>query len=341
MSDKARYLKRKEDANKGARKVDRPRDAGERLDQEQKQAQDDVRRIFDMAREINFNVTAETDRLKKFILTEADHLGDKGKRVLVELVSYQNFREQKPFWSEECAGELLVWMLRERGISQYFSKRPEGARDEISHRLPLHLAIDKEYYRFLACFLRICKDPRIRAGNVMDEVEDQNKLENAIHFAMKKLHPFAAYMTTVCSKKALLDTDSEGNTPLLLAMESEVRLTKNVPPEATPYTGASFSPHGVWQAIKSRKDAKDLLPDLLKVTNHAGFSPYSLRRKVFDAAKRGFEEENLQTDLKKHIFENVKGISNVSKALYGTKGQLGHPVWETPGTDDFPIPRRR
>ncbi|KUI59785.1 Major intracellular serine protease [Cytospora mali] len=320
MSDNSKFQKRKKEVLEGR--------GGERADQSNDSKdswQQQIERLLEIAKNIDFHDLSEDDKksLRNNILnTSLDDQGRTVNRVFLELVRYPDRRSsgQGSIWLEKHTIDLLTWMLKDVQIQRFFNKHIEGPRDEISERLRLHLAIDKNHTGFLACFLGISEDhslKRLKTGKIMESVEKMNNnKDNSLHLAIKTLHPYASYLARLCSKEALMAKDCNENTPLLLAMDTRHGEKKSVFPDKR-YDRDRFTPIDVWNEVKAREDSTDILPELLRTTNADGYSHYSKRCKGFPDPDD--DEKKLQQDLKDQIFRHVKCIPNVSMALYGTK----------------------
>ncbi|KAI1086805.1 hypothetical protein F5B19DRAFT_498003 [Rostrohypoxylon terebratum] len=227
---------------------------------------------------------------------------------------------------------LLCWMLRDRLFYTYFIAEPSksGGKVRLEQKKPIHLAIEEKNLSFLACFLGICYDPglmdlRPQVHRILEETET-TQTRNCIHHAIEYEIPFASFLTAVCSAKALKAKDSMNYTPLHIALEKK-KAPKSAIPEPpflipnnskAPTWDDCFDPPRILQAILNREnDPQDLIATILTTTNKEGNSPFQENLERYDTQDRIFRNE-----FKQLIFSKVEKISDISKALYGAKGDV-------------------
>jgi hypothetical protein len=283
-----------------------------------------------------------TEKTKRFIMSR-ERFGARGERVLLELARYPS--PDRRLWSDSNSPgyKLLTIMLKNQELSCFFTRLPSKRQgwDEMSDKLPIQLAIDKQNAVFLKCFLDICDEAAKSANSgpsnfmpakVLGASQDDRK-QNCVHYAILAKHSCATRMVQVCSTEVLLQQDSQGDTPLHLAMgmkrdveaealvrPGEAGVGPNIRRPITPApTDRRFLPDALIEKIEERTDADEVLPKLLTTVNKLGESPYLQRRKI---ASINDDEKILRKKLKDLIFQRVKGIREVSRALYGTQGWL-------------------
>lgn len=271
-------------------------------------------------------------------ITKAAAFGKGGDKTLLQLIHHTKLESgnwDESFWTKPTGRSLLCWTLSDAELKRLFIEKPrEGpneGEDEFSGRLPIHYAIENQNLGFLATFLGICYDFKFgqeRAGLnflqqpdlVLARPENSSSKENCVHLAVKRFLPFTSFMVAVCPPKALTDKDRDEYTPLHRAMTKTVGAAISTP--SAPSTGTKalfwddyFNPPHILEMVKQRKDADKVLQEILTATNKAGRSPYQAGLHRYDSdqeGKLGFKES-----FKPLIFQKVKGIQNVSTALYG------------------------
>ena len=246
--------------------------------------------------------------------------------------------------------QLLCWMIRDRDFYKLFTGTPSRAGGTQAKFLkkPIHLAIHLNNLSFLACFFGICYDPtlkqlRPKLDPILEAKEENLQDMNCIHYAIDQEIPFAPFLVAVCSAKALMDQDSKGYTPLNLALGRErIKKKKDIPDRpmsvsrdesaddgGVPGWDQTFDPTRILQEILRRKDVKGnqddkLIETLLKTTNKEGNSPFQEGRAPIRGGNLSPQEipnnRKYEAWFKSIIFDKVKDISDVSRALYGTKG---------------------
>ncbi|KAI1658873.1 hypothetical protein F4813DRAFT_388133 [Daldinia decipiens] len=291
--------------------------------------------------------STSTDPIKGYITSKAS-FGTEGDKSLLRLIKHTNKNSDSPesIWADDTGRLLLIWMLKDPQLAQLFVKQPEessSGEDELSGRLPIHFAIENKAYYFLACLFKICYDFKLGQGllnqnfdqepdRIFEYAEGPSKM-NCIHFAMKSCLPFAPFMVAVCSAKALTQIDSEGYTPLHRAMNMVMANTEClIPPQPAmnpgeensplPHWDNKFTPPHVLEEIERRKDADNILRDILTTTNNKGRSPYQENLDKYRYYKGPCGEFQFKRSFKTLIFQKIRGIPNVSKALYGTSGNV-------------------
>jgi hypothetical protein len=230
--------------------------------------------------------------------------------------------------------KLLCWMLRDPDLSKFFTAAPsqvEGS-ERLLEMKPIHLAIERPNWSFLACFFDICYDPDLKnlkpKVNAVLEAKDENSQDrNCVHHAIQFELPFAPFLAAVCSAKALKDTDSKGYTPMHLTLKKRKMPKCSIPdcPRSAqnavdaPGWDDTFSPPRILEEIMRRKDdpKEKLIETILTTTDKDGTSPFQEKLDPNWAKDHDFPRL-----FKKLIFDKVEKISDVSKALYGTKGDV-------------------
>lgn len=315
--------------------------------QEEQGPKDPVDKLLEMIRSITDWDDTDSTQLIEDYIKQTSSFGRSGDKSLLQLILHTGKSKDwhLSIWNEPAGRSLLCWMLKNEHLNKVFVKKPakcQKGEDEISGRLPIHFAIETKNYDFLATFLGICGD----YNNSQNDPQKPNQVlectekseENCVHAAMNKLLPLAAHMVAVCSAKALTDKDASGFTPLHRALEkkiSVVPIRTPMPPcpgssqetRATNTTSREsfwhdqFSPPQILEEIKKRDDADDVLAKILTTTNLEGASPYQEYLEKYEEAGAGATPApGFKSSFKALIFQKVKGIANVSKALYGTSG---------------------
>lgn len=299
-----------------------------------------------------------TEKLKKTI-TETKRFGYNGDKFLLELIRNTGKKangnprltglwEDKPAQTDSNrvaadtqglrgVGKLLLcWMLRDNELFEFFVSKPLANQRHLE-KLPIHLAIEISNFDFLACFLGICHDRslgslRKKVHQVLEKKDRGSSSRNSIHKAMEHRIPFAPFMVAVCSADALKATDEFDYTPLHIALGQVNLVSEHIPeppvsarsPKAPAWDNV-FDPERVLKELLNRKDGsqkgkdddqKSLIATILTTTSTDGGSPF----------QENFDEDRAKTDLgrtvKQLIFDEVKNISDMSKALFGTKGDV-------------------
>ncbi|KAE9380874.1 hypothetical protein N431DRAFT_362973 [Stipitochalara longipes BDJ] len=254
--------------------------------------------------------------------------------------------------------QLLRWMLKDKDLSKFFTNAPSqvvGVR-RLLEKKPIHLAIEVHNWSFLACFLGICHDPdladqRLRTNAILEEKDENSEDRNCIHHAIDWEIPFAPFMVAICSAKALKEKDRKGYTPMHIALRKPTKAVESIPecPRSAANAGApswddKFSPPRILDELKKRKDVlqeygrrkndrqenkrKDdreekLIETILITTNKDGKSPFQeILEQCKPENKPTAETFEFLGQFKQLIFDNVEKISDVSTALYGTKGDV-------------------
>ncbi|KAF3069903.1 Minor extracellular protease Epr [Trichoderma lentiforme] len=339
----------------GAKKTDGP--AVPKSRESQASSENPVQKLLRLISEEDWKLdTSKHLEIKAHIMATED-FGIYGDKLLLQLISQVHpnpLNWEDSIWMNGKGRSFLYWMLRDEDLKGQFENPPEdGERgaDKLSEKLPIHLAIDKENLSFLTCFLGLYHEAKFGEDSSravfleqLDRaLEAKDKAgNNAVHLAMANCLPFVPFMVAACSAKALKDTDSAGQTPLHCAFRmrlSSSALATAIPPQPNiaykkpengnesyiPIWDKVFDPCRVLQEIKQRADAKEILPSILTTINKSGYSPYQEKFDKYDSRKdsgRKAMSIDLKSEMKNLIFENVKGIPNVSKALYGSSGNV-------------------
>ncbi|KAF5977372.1 intracellular serine protease [Fusarium bulbicola] len=310
---------------------------------DQVQAPDSVTVFLDKIEGTDWNDKKSLDSLKDFII--------KGDKLLMRLIEHDtakyydnNNNNNNSVWYSDKGQSLLSWMMGHEILVEHFYSIPVlGKGDEFSNKLPIPLAITQKNWAFLACLLRVLYDhndlSRSKKMGSLDAILERQAPGvdgNCLHSAMSDNIPFVSFMAAVCSPKALRQPNLQGCTPLHIAMVMGVGKApvKPIPPlpkslsatkkEAAgdfdddtkdePRWNEAFNPYDIFQEITKRQDAKEVLTEVLTVANNDGKSPYQLAMQN--------QPEYLQEEMKRCIFQRITGIQNVSKALYGTSGEV-------------------
>ncbi|KAI1491853.1 hypothetical protein F5X96DRAFT_629727 [Biscogniauxia mediterranea] len=300
--------------------------------------------FLDMAAKTDFGDSKSTALLEKYRAREPD-LQDK---FLHKLAYWHNLKE-------DVGNQLLRWIIKTH-LRKYFDKPLKaasiGVNSPHNQLTPLQLAIDKRNHSFLNCFLNICKDSKSDVGDArkllqLKPSEKEKGQDNCIHRAIREKLPCVRKMVALCNPDALTDENSDGDTPLHLAMMrsnggtavAETQVPKNTVANTSKSRidsqGLEFSASGIIDELMIRDPRGNLIASLLVKTNKEGLSPYQVRLQTFDTAHdtthkgqgdMSFQEQekaaerDFQSRLKAIIFSKISLITDVSRALYGTRG---------------------
>lgn len=289
---------------------------------------------------IQFEIRDQTDSLSAWLQGK----NEIEKHYLNARILHHLAANDSKIWEETTGKLLLKWAWEEMGGKTLFITKvpPRYHSLEIP---PLHRAIENKKSDLVDCFLQLCADEygiKLKRKNLRDmqdvlEAPKDGTKNNCLHCAIRNQLPCAIKMASVCSETTLKTKNEDGDTPLHLAMKlgKGSPIPRWQPPKSSVESNTSrsrtwnshdelndiFAPSRLLEQIRKRcKNNKQLMSELLTITNSAGQSPYQTRLVEYGTDK-DHEEIGFQAELKQLIFDTLDVIPDVSKALYGTQGR--------------------